>query len=382
MQTSDSAAPGKEKESRAICKETERRNEQRQREELEREVISHLSTSSLLSDKKQFTSFFRTVPSDAFQSKVLSQLILHFGWTWVGLVALANDYGQLGIQVIKQEILKSGACVEFTEYIQIGKTNSNIVQIIKASTAQAVVIFSTDVHLLPLLDELMGQNVTGKIWVASEGWSTSSLFSSEKYSNLLAGTMGFAFYSGNIPGFQKYLDHISPSSLPEKPWNWMFWEENVGCAFLDFENFTFSRQRPSRNCTEEETIADFHTFLKQVPNIRITIYVIAKALHDLHSRRSGNSLLFGRNCSDFWNIKPWQKCLAEKASHRQGHCLLGCQELVATISSSISKTTRVKLSSGRDVFFDVNGDPPPLYDLVNWQLGSPIVDWYNLTFGQ
>ncbi|XP_077118700.1 extracellular calcium-sensing receptor-like [Ranitomeya variabilis] len=267
------------------------------------------------------------------------------------MVALANDYGQQGIQVIKQEILKSGACVEFTEYIQIGKTNSNIVQVIKASTAQAVVIFSTDVHFLPLLDELLRQNITGKIWVASEGWSTSSLFSSEKYSNLLAGTMGFAFYSGNIPGFQEYLDHISPSSLPEKPWNWMFWEENVGCAFLDFENFTFSRQRPSRNCTEVEKIADFHTFLKQVPNIRMsyslysTIYVIAKALHDLHSCRSGNSLLFGRNCSDFWNIKPWQ--------------------IIKYI-----QTTRVKLSSGRDVFFDVNGDPPPLYDLVNWQLGS------------
>ncbi|KAM4038596.1 LOW QUALITY PROTEIN: extracellular calcium-sensing receptor-like [Anomaloglossus baeobatrachus] len=313
--------------------------------------ISHLSTSSFLSDKKQFTSFLRTVPSDAFQSKGLAQLILHFGWTWVGLVALANDYGQHGIQVIKQEILKSGACVAFTEYIQIGKPNSNTAQIIKASTAQAVVIFSTDVHFLLLLDELLRQNVTGKIWVASEGWSTSSLFSSEKYSNLLAGTMGFAFYSGNIPGFQEYLDHVSPANLPEKPWNWMFWEENVGCAFLEFENFTFPQQRPSRNCTERDKIEHFQTFLKHVPNIRMSyslysaIYVIAKALHDLYLCRPGNSLFFGRNCSDFWNLKPWQ------------------------ILKYI-QMTRVKLSSGRDMFFDVNGDPPPLYDLVNWQQSS------------
>ncbi|XP_044132782.1 uncharacterized protein LOC122925491 [Bufo gargarizans] len=192
--------------------------------------ISHLSTSSLLSDRTQFPSFFRTVPSDAFQSKGLSQLALHFGWTWVGLVALANDYGQQGIQVIKQEILKSGACVEFTEYIQINRPSSNIPhigQVIKASTAQAVVIFSTDVHFLPLLNELFRQNVTEKIWLASEGWSTTSLFSLEKYSKLLAGTVGFAFYSRNIPGFQEYVDHLSPSKLPEKPWNWMFWEENI-----------------------------------------------------------------------------------------------------------------------------------------------------------
>ncbi|XP_040272582.1 G-protein coupled receptor family C group 6 member A-like [Bufo bufo] len=277
--------------------------------------ISHLSTSSLLSDRTQFPSFFRTVPSDAFQSKGLSQLALHFGWTWMGLVALANDYGQQGIQVIKQEILKSGACVEFTEYIQINRPSSNIPhigQVIKASTAQAVVIFSTDVHFLPLLNELFRQNVTEKIWLASEGWSTTSLFSLEKYSKLLAGTVGFAFYSRNIPGFQDYVDHLSPSKLPEKPWNWMFWEENVGCEFLNFENFEFSRQRPSRNCTNNDKIADFQTYLKNVSSIRISynlysaIYVIAQALHDLQTCRPGNSPFINRSCSDFWNFKPWQ----------------------------------------------------------------------------
>ncbi|XP_069816145.1 extracellular calcium-sensing receptor-like [Dendropsophus ebraccatus] len=307
--------------------------------------ISHLSTSSLLSDRRQFPSFFRTVPSDAFQSKGLAQLILHFGWTWVGLVALANDYGQQGIQVIKQEILKAGACVEFTEYIQIGGPNVPFIgQVIKASTAQVVVMFSTDVHFLPLLEELWRQNVTKKIWVASEAWSTSSLFSSEKYSKLLEGSLGFAFYSGNIPGFPEYIDHINPVSLPEKPWNWMFWEENVGCSFVDFENLTFPQVGPSKNCTEKDTISDFQMYLKQMPSLRMSynlysaIYVISKALHDLRT-------CLDKSCSNFWNFKPWQIL-------------------------KYMKTVSVKLSSGRDMFFDTNGDPPPVYDIVNWQLSS------------
>ncbi|XP_075061880.1 extracellular calcium-sensing receptor-like [Mixophyes fleayi] len=314
--------------------------------------ISHFSTSSLLSDKTQFPSFFRTVPSDAFQSKGLAQLVLHFGWTWVGLVALANDYGQQGIQVIKQEILKSGACVEFTEYIQISLPNYNIphiVQVIKDSTAKAVVIFSTDVHFLPLLDEFIRRNVTEKIFVASEAWSTTSLFSSEKYSKLLAGTIGFAFYSGNIPGFHEHLDHINPVELPERAWNWMFWEESAGCSFLNFENFTFPRERPSRNCTEKDKVEYFQTYLKQLPSMRITynlysaIFAIAKALHDLNTCRPGDSHFTNRSCSDIWDLKPWQ------------------------ILQYVKKV-RMKLSSGRDIFFDDNGDPPPVYDIVNWQL--------------
>ncbi|XP_044132789.1 vomeronasal type-2 receptor 26-like [Bufo gargarizans] len=32
------------------------------------------------------------------------------------------------------------------------------------------------------------------------------------------------------------------------------------------------------------------------------------------------------------------------------------------------KKARIKLSSGKDLFFDENGDPPPSYDIVNWQM--------------
>lgn len=31
------------------------------------------------------------------------------------------------------------------------------------------------------------------------------------------------------------------------------------------------------------------------------------------------------------------------------------------------KNVRLKLNSGRDFFFDEHGDPPPVYDIVNWQ---------------
>ncbi|XP_018416462.1 PREDICTED: extracellular calcium-sensing receptor-like [Nanorana parkeri] len=316
--------------------------------------ISHFSTSSLLSDRTQFASFFRTVPSDAFQSKGLAQLVLHFGWTWVGLVALANDYGQQGIQVIKQEILKSGACVEFTLYIQPSRPNHNILQIsqvIKDSTAQAIVVFSTDVYLLTILDQLLKQNITEKTWVASEAWSTSSLLTSEKYSKILAGTIGFAFYSGNIPGLKQYLDHVNPSELPEWAWNWMFWEDSVGCAFLNFENVSFPRERPSRNCTEKDKVDDFQIYLKRISGLRIVynlysaIFAVATALHQLSVCRPGNDHFINSSCSDVWNFKPWQ--------------------ILRYI-----KNVRVKLNSGHQMFFDNNGDPPPMYDIVNWQMNS------------
>ncbi|XP_031754140.1 extracellular calcium-sensing receptor-like [Xenopus tropicalis] len=124
--------------------------------------VSYFSTSSLLSDRKQFSSFFRTVPSDIFQSKGIAQLVKHFKWTWVGLIAADDDYGHEGIEVLRQEIIKEGICVAYTEYISsnfIFKNIWNIANVIKESSAKVVVAFSTDIYLIPVLDEMLKLNL-------------------------------------------------------------------------------------------------------------------------------------------------------------------------------------------------------------------------------
>ncbi|XP_018416469.1 PREDICTED: extracellular calcium-sensing receptor-like [Nanorana parkeri] len=312
--------------------------------------ISHVSTSSLLSDRTQFPFSLRTAPSDAYQSKGLAHLVLHFGWTYVGMIADSNDYGYQGIQGVRQELIKLGACVAFIEYIQNSRPDKNIpriIQTIKNSRANAIVTFVSDVDLIPLLEELLLHNVTKKTWVASEGWATSTMLSSEKYSTHLTGTMGFAYYSEHIPGFRDFIENIRFSELSQL-WDLMFWEEKAGCTFLDYKNITFTRERPARNCTHNDIIENVRISLGDVTSLRLfynlysAVYVIAKGLHDLHVCQNGSGPFLNGSCSDIWNVKPWQVF----------HYM---------------KNVRLKLISGRDLFLDEHGDPPPVYDIVNWQ---------------
>ncbi|XP_075434377.1 vomeronasal type-2 receptor 1-like [Ascaphus truei] len=316
--------------------------------------ISIYSTSSLLSDRIQFPSFFRTVPSDAFQSQGLAQLVLHFGWTWVGLVALGNDYGQQGIQVIKQEILKAGACVAFTEFILLSHLDMNtpqLIRVIRESTATAVVVFSTDFDMIPLLDEMLRQNVTGKIFVASEAWSISNILSVEKYSTILSGCIGFAFYSSKIAGFREYLNSVRLFNSTGEIWAKKFWEEIFGCKFLDQRKLTGSLSNLAKLCTGNEDLESIENSYNDVSNVRgsynvyTAIYLVAKALHDLKTCQEGRGRFYNGSCPDIHNFKPWQ--------------------LLHYIQN-----VRVRLSNGREVFFDKNGDLPAVYDIVNWQLGA------------
>ncbi|XP_075434320.1 extracellular calcium-sensing receptor-like [Ascaphus truei] len=313
--------------------------------------ISFYSTSSVLSDRTQFPSFFRTVPSDTFQSQGLAQLVLHFGWTWVGLVANDNDYGQQGIQVIRREILKAGACVAFTENIIISQPDRNaphIARVMKESTAKVVVVFSPGLDLTFILNEMLRQKVAGKILLASEGWSTAPFLSVDKYSGLLSGTIGFALPSGKIPEFKEFLNSIHPSMSTGGEWVKIFWEEVFSCKFPDLKNLTGSSGTSTKQCTEAENLEGIQNSYNDVSDLRATynvytaVRVVAKALQDLIDCREGEGPFSHGRCSDIWSFRPWQ--------------------LLHYV-----KKVRLRLSSGRELFFNENGDPPAVYDIVNWQ---------------
>ncbi|OCT90640.1 hypothetical protein XELAEV_18019257mg [Xenopus laevis] len=316
--------------------------------------ISYYSTSSLLSDRTQFPTFFRTVPSDVFQSKGLGQLVLHFKWTWVGLIASDDDYGYEALQVIKEEIIESGACIAYTIYIATNQKNQNmpsIVKLISKSTANVIIVFAVDVFLIPLLDEMLEQNVTGKTFIASDAWSISNILTEMKYSTMLSGAIGFAFHSSEIQGFQEYLNSLNPLEPPGIDWSKMLWEEIFNCKFSDYTNLSNILNNQENICTGKENLEHVQNSYNDVSNLRASyniytaVYLIAKALDDLSHCQGLTGPFSGGKCSDIKNIQS--------------------QEVLYYI-----KKVRVKMNNQREVYFDKDGNPPAVYDIVNWQPGS------------
>ncbi|XP_078524804.1 extracellular calcium-sensing receptor-like [Lissotriton helveticus] len=309
--------------------------------------ISYASSSPLLSDRIQFPSFFRTIPSDDFQSRGLAQLVIHFGWTWVGILASDDEYGQLGSQIVQQELIKAGACVAFNEDILISRADKNAFHIgplIKNSNANAIVIFSSISYLIPVLNEMIRQNITEKIWIASEAWSTSVLAPFEKYSGILPGTIGFAIHSGEMVGFQEYFTSIHPSATPGDTFVRRFWEEAFSCQWLDRENL-LTKDNKIKNCTGAERLDSLP--LNSILDFRLTytiykaVYATALALQDLRNCLEGGGPFLQGTCANILAFRPWQ--------------------LLHYI-----KKVRLRRET-TETFFDGHGNPPALYDIVNWQ---------------
>ncbi|KAL4597556.1 hypothetical protein GN956_G25925, partial [Arapaima gigas] len=302
-------------------------------------LVSYFATCSCLSNKREYPSFFRTIPSDTFQVKAMIQILQQFHWTWVGLVVSDDDYGLYAARIFHIEMSQFG-CVAFHETLPRDNSRAEVRRIVAnilRSTARVIVVFSPSSYLLPLADELVMQQVKERQWIASEGWSTSSAFRTGQLLPILGGTLGIAIRRGEIPGLREFLLRLRPDSRPENNMVSLFWEDTFGCRFDQQEPGNYSK-----TCTGQEDLRTADSVYSDVSNLRPTynvykaVYALAHALHNLLSCEHGKGPFVGSTCAELHNLQPWQR---------------------------VNFTTHY----GDRVSFDENGDALAIYDVMNWQ---------------
>ncbi|XP_069057768.1 extracellular calcium-sensing receptor-like [Pleurodeles waltl] len=318
--------------------------------------ISYGAGLTTMSDKIQFPSFLRTLANGNHLAQAFIELCLHFGWTWIGILASDNDFGlELG-QNLLREAPHSGICVAFYETLATlttQKSLSRVANVIRQSTAKVIVCFTFPPQMIPFFREISAQNIVGKVWIFNTSWFPSPVFSQKDLWPTLHGTVGFAVYSGEIPMFKEFLYNINPSKFSNDIFVKQFWEQAFSCQWQDNLNSTGaeSEMDGKRFCTQKEELESLDESVYDVHNFRFpykaynAIYALGQALHDLKSCVPSRGPFANSTCADYPEFHPWQ--------------------LLHYV-----KNVRAKNSAGKEVFFDKNGDAPPLVDFINWQMTS------------
>ncbi|XP_077169305.1 vomeronasal type-2 receptor 26-like [Paroedura picta] len=75
--------------------------------------LTHGSFSLSKADK-QYLSIYQMVPDDTYQYRGVIQLLHHFRWTWIGLLAIDDDNGNQFLQRIVPLLSENSICFAFT----------------------------------------------------------------------------------------------------------------------------------------------------------------------------------------------------------------------------------------------------------------------------
>lgn len=263
--------------------------------------ISCTSTAPELSDKLRYASFFRVVPSDIYQTRALAKLMRHYSWNWVVVVSLDDPYGRAVLENFAEDSNEENVCIQFQEVLPnyLGFTNieekiKRVADIIESTSATVVLLILRPELVQMLFEETIKKNIS-RVWISSDAWSTGRFLMKMKDINKVGDIFGFTFVTGNIPGFEGYLQNLTPSPGARNYFLSEYKQLRSNCTQSQPTDYL-----SSWGCNETDDSYLLHNVdLTEAYGQRVAVYAIAHAIKKLLN--CDNS-----SCSGDTNFLPWK----------------------------------------------------------------------------
>ncbi|KAM3823798.1 vomeronasal type-2 receptor 26-like [Vipera latastei] len=319
--------------------------------------------------KEQAAFYQQMLPNMDAQYKGISKLLLYFTWTWVGMLLVDNDSGEMFRHTLVPMATQSGICFDFIErfpnpvftnnIVELVETGLKMYKVVMRSNATAVVVHGEFGNMITLrfLSTSLKYNdfplwTKGKVWIMTlrMGFTSTSF---QRYGDLdfLHGALSFAIHSEKVLGFYQFVQSRNPILEKEQSFIKIFWENAFECSF----STSVVEEEDGTTCTGEEKLKDLPTSVFEMDmtghsySVYNAIYVVAHALHDFYSsimkHRAGNLETKGKPFNQhLWKLNHFMR----KISFNN--------------------------SAGQKIWFNKNGELETGFDIINW------ITFSNLSF--
>ncbi|XP_028560351.2 vomeronasal type-2 receptor 26-like [Podarcis muralis] len=315
----------------------------------------------VMNDKTPGIPFYQMVPREDSQFAGILSLLLHFRWTWIGLLTMDNDNGERFVQNVSPPFSQSGICFAFIERTQTftvvteinemfnkgGKIHDKIID----SKASVVVAYGESYGIVllrwfPYLSEQehIRKKSKGIVWIiTAQGEFNSMVYQRTWDTEMFHGSLSFTIHSNDLPGFQEFVRNRNPSNATGDGFIKDFWQQAFGCVFPN----TDVSKIDGDICTGEEKLESLSESFFEMSmtshsySIYNAVYVMAHALHAMFTSRLKHSAMQNRAIQKFQDHQHWK-----------------LHEFLKKVSFNNS--------AGERVSFDQNGEFAAGFDINNW----------------
>ncbi|XP_076781991.1 vomeronasal type-2 receptor 116-like isoform X2 [Arvicanthis niloticus] len=187
-----------------------------------------------LSDHDQFPHVYQIATKDTCLSHGMVSLMLHFRWTWVGLVISDDDQGIQFLSNLREEMQRYGICLAFVnmipENMQIYMTKANIYdKQIMASSAKVVIIYGEMNSTVEVSFRRWVYLGAQRIWITTSQWdviTNKKDFSLDFYH----GFVSFEHHHSEIAKFRNFIQTMNTSIYPVDISQCMLWWNYFNCS--------------------------------------------------------------------------------------------------------------------------------------------------------
>ncbi|KAI9530979.1 hypothetical protein NQZ68_000470, partial [Dissostichus eleginoides] len=102
---------------------------------------------------------------------MMNHIPMHFNWRWVAFLYIDDDYGNNGLELFLKKIENTEICLAYNKGLNTNTNHSQIFKQINAQGIGAIIVFALKWTAEALIVSAINQNVTNKVWIASDAWS-------------------------------------------------------------------------------------------------------------------------------------------------------------------------------------------------------------------
>ncbi|KAG8127056.1 hypothetical protein E2320_022149, partial [Naja naja] len=172
-------------------------------------------------ERRVYPSFFRIDPKESPQYKGLIQLLLHFQWNWVGLMAPEDERGERFISTLTPMLQEKDICLAFSERLKSHDfpniAKKLVLNFETWSKIEVILLFgdydcSSTVQTFLFLHEKSSNATFNNVWILTSHWKLSVEESKDTLLFLKAfhGVLHFRDHTGDVSEFSRFLLSLDP----------------------------------------------------------------------------------------------------------------------------------------------------------------------------
>ncbi|XP_070810298.1 vomeronasal type-2 receptor 26-like [Pituophis catenifer annectens] len=194
-----------------------------------------------ISTKEQTAFYQQMLPNMDSQYKGISQLLLYFMWTWVGMLLVDNESGEMFLRRVLPMATQSGICFDF------------------------IARFPKPVH--------------------SNNLKKMAEIGFNMYRFVMKSNVTVVVVHEKVLGFHQFVQMRNPNLEKKDTFIKIFWENAFGCSFRT----SVTQKANGATCTGKEKLEVLPTSVFEMEmsghsySVYNAIYVVAHALHDFYS---------------------------------------------------------------------------------------------------
>ncbi|XP_070810647.1 vomeronasal type-2 receptor 26-like [Pituophis catenifer annectens] len=293
--------------------------------------IPQLTYGSFAQEDFQITELFPLycmVPKEEHQYTGLIQLLLHFGWTWIGLFASENKE-ECFLQKLQPLLSQNGVCLAFTEKIpqhihledlsQLSNSFSVISDKLIDPKANAFLVYGETYTVVWLRTAMFLRDpenkeraLCKKVWILMNPIDFILMGTQRSWAlQMFHGAISFTVHTRDIQGFKEFLQVIKPSTHKDA-FLQEVWEQLFDCSFSNTEVSSTINE----TCSGEENLENLPGALfefqmtGQTYSIYNAVYAVAHSLHKAVRSKSQPREIQRVELQNLlaWQVIPFSQC--------------------------------------------------------------------------